>query len=54
MHSVLQVPLDYSLHAYLEVMFLEPKMKIYVQGSVVSVMHAVKDDSSFNHLAQQE
>lgn len=31
-----EVPLDYSLHAYLEVMFFEPKMKIYVQGSVVN------------------
>ncbi|MCO5551260.1 hypothetical protein L7F22_004759 [Adiantum nelumboides] len=29
------VPLDYSLHAYLEMMFLEPKMKIYVQGTLV-------------------
>ncbi|KAI5066375.1 hypothetical protein GOP47_0018999 [Adiantum capillus-veneris] len=29
------VPLDYSLHAYLEVMFLEPKMKIYIQGTLV-------------------
>lgn len=30
-----EVPLDYSLHAYMEVMFLEPKMKIYIQGTRV-------------------
>eukprot|EP00250_Pteridium_aquilinum_P020858 c24966_g1_i2 orf=202-2334(+) len=30
-----EVPLDYSLHAYLEVMFLEPKMKIHIQGTLV-------------------
>lgn len=30
-----QVPLDYSLRAYLEVIFLVPRMKIYVQGSLV-------------------
>eukprot|EP00268_Persea_americana_P025384 TRINITY_DN2474_c0_g1_i6.p1 TRINITY_DN2474_c0_g1~~TRINITY_DN2474_c0_g1_i6.p1 ORF type:complete len:778 (-),score=125.89 TRINITY_DN2474_c0_g1_i6:486-2819(-) len=30
-----KVPLDYSLQAYLEVIFLEPRMKIYVQGSLV-------------------
>ncbi|CAL9064053.1 unnamed protein product [Musa banksii] len=29
------VPLDYSLQAYLEVIFLNPRMKIYVQGSLV-------------------
>ncbi|KAL6603819.1 hypothetical protein ACP70R_044180 [Stipagrostis hirtigluma subsp. patula] len=29
------VPLDYSLQSYLEVMFLNPRMKIYVQGSLV-------------------
>ncbi|KAK9284934.1 hypothetical protein L1049_024115 [Liquidambar formosana] len=30
-----KVPLDYSLRAYLEVIFLEPRMKIYVQHSLV-------------------
>ncbi|KAI3938091.1 hypothetical protein MKW98_018647 [Papaver atlanticum] len=30
-----KVPLDYSLRSYLEVIFLEPRMKIYVQGSLV-------------------
>ncbi|KAL6873478.1 hypothetical protein ACP4OV_013560 [Aristida adscensionis] len=30
-----KVPLDYSLQSYLEVMFLNPRMKIYVQGSLV-------------------
>ncbi|XP_057869324.1 uncharacterized protein LOC131076262 isoform X2 [Cryptomeria japonica] len=30
-----EVPLDYSLHSYLEVMFLNPRMKIYVQGTMV-------------------
>ncbi|XP_024978756.1 MORC family CW-type zinc finger protein 2B-like isoform X2 [Cynara cardunculus var. scolymus] len=30
-----QVPLDYSLRSYLEVIFLDPRMKIYVQGSLV-------------------
>ncbi|XP_039125085.1 ATPase MORC2A-like isoform X1 [Dioscorea cayenensis subsp. rotundata] len=30
-----EVPLDYSLHAYLEVIFLDPRMKIYIQGSLV-------------------
>lgn len=30
-----KVPLDYSLHSYLEVIFLNPRMKIYVQGSLV-------------------
>ncbi|KAL8492252.1 hypothetical protein ACS0TY_023768 [Phlomoides rotata] len=29
------VPLDYSLKPYLEVIFLDPRMKIYVQGSLV-------------------
>ncbi|XP_020547951.1 MORC family CW-type zinc finger protein 2A-like isoform X2 [Sesamum indicum] len=29
------VPLDYSLKSYLEVMFLDPRMKIYVQGALV-------------------
>ncbi|KAL6993329.1 hypothetical protein U1Q18_011446 [Sarracenia purpurea var. burkii] len=29
------VPLDYSLQSYLEVMFLDPRMKLYVQGSLV-------------------
>ncbi|KAH9710468.1 hypothetical protein KPL71_019476 [Citrus sinensis] len=29
------VPLDYSLRSYLEVIFLVPRMKIYVQGSLV-------------------
>jgi len=33
--SLFQVPLDYSLRSYLEVIFLEPRMKIYVQGSPV-------------------
>ncbi|KAK9069392.1 hypothetical protein SSX86_011295 [Deinandra increscens subsp. villosa] len=30
-----QVPLDYSLRSYLEVIFLDPRMKIRVQGSLV-------------------
>ncbi|OVA00682.1 zinc finger protein [Macleaya cordata] len=30
-----KVPLDYSLRSYLEVIFLDPRMKIYVQGSLV-------------------
>lgn len=30
-----QVPLDYSLRSYLEVVFLNTRMKIYVQGSLV-------------------
>ncbi|KAI3941549.1 hypothetical protein MKX01_039735, partial [Papaver californicum] len=30
-----RVPLDYSLRSYLEVIFLEPRMKIHVQGSLV-------------------
>ncbi|KAL5707255.1 hypothetical protein ACHQM5_025324 [Ranunculus cassubicifolius] len=30
-----KVPMDYSLQSYLEVVFLDPRMKIYVQGSVV-------------------
>ncbi|XP_020692023.2 MORC family CW-type zinc finger protein 3 isoform X1 [Dendrobium catenatum] len=30
-----EVPLDYSLQAYLEVLFLNPRMKIFVQGSLV-------------------
>ncbi|XP_076937812.1 uncharacterized protein LOC143605667 [Bidens hawaiensis] len=30
-----QVPLDYSLRSYLEVIFLDPRMKIKVQGSLV-------------------
>uniref|UniRef100_A0A0A9DMR8 CW-type domain-containing protein n=1 Tax=Arundo donax TaxID=35708 RepID=A0A0A9DMR8_ARUDO len=30
-----KVPLDYSLQSYLEVMFLNPRMKISVQGSLV-------------------
>ncbi|XP_037493344.1 MORC family CW-type zinc finger protein 3 isoform X2 [Jatropha curcas] len=30
-----KVPLDYSLRCYLEVIFLVPRMKIYVQGSPV-------------------
>nr|CAB3470890.1 unnamed protein product [Digitaria exilis] len=29
-----KVPLDYSLQSYLEVMFLNPRMKIFVQGSL--------------------
>ncbi|RWW64085.1 hypothetical protein BHE74_00028699 [Ensete ventricosum] len=35
--SQICVPLDYSLQAYLEVIFLNPRMKIYVQGSLVIV-----------------
>lgn len=30
-----KVSIDYSLRSYLEVIFLEPRMKIYVQGSLV-------------------
>ncbi|KAM0070355.1 hypothetical protein Hdeb2414_s0001g00012201 [Helianthus debilis subsp. tardiflorus] len=29
-----QVPLDYSVRSYLEVIFLDPRMKIKVQGSL--------------------
>ncbi|KAK3013657.1 hypothetical protein RJ639_008528, partial [Escallonia herrerae] len=29
------VPLDFSLRSYLEVIFLDPRMKIYIQGSLV-------------------
>ncbi|XP_044981216.1 ATPase MORC2A-like isoform X4 [Hordeum vulgare subsp. vulgare] len=36
------VPLDYSLKAYLEVMFLNPQMKITVQGSPVITRHLEK------------
>uniref|UniRef100_A0A8R7K4D5 Morc S5 domain-containing protein n=1 Tax=Triticum urartu TaxID=4572 RepID=A0A8R7K4D5_TRIUA len=36
------VPLDYSLKAYLEVMFLNPQMKITVQGSLVITRHLEK------------
>jgi hypothetical protein len=32
-----KVPLDYSLKAYLEVMFLNPRMKVTVQGSPVNI-----------------
>jgi hypothetical protein len=31
-----KVPLDYSLKAYLEVIFLNPQMKVTVQGSPVN------------------
>ncbi|XP_044981269.1 uncharacterized protein LOC123448403 isoform X11 [Hordeum vulgare subsp. vulgare] len=37
-----KVPLDYSLKAYLEVMFLNPQMKITVQGSPVITRHLEK------------
>lgn len=37
-----EVPLDYSLHAYLEVIFLDPRMKIYVQGSMVKIRPLAK------------
>ncbi|OVA00681.1 zinc finger protein [Macleaya cordata] len=30
-----KVPLDYSLRSYLEVIYLDPRMKIFVQGSLV-------------------
>ncbi|KAI3903636.1 hypothetical protein MKW98_032290 [Papaver atlanticum] len=30
-----RVPLDYSLRAYLEVIFLDPRMKIFIQGSLI-------------------
>ncbi|KAJ9704153.1 hypothetical protein PVL29_005437 [Vitis rotundifolia] len=30
-----KVPLDYSLRSYLEVIFLNPRMKIFIQGSLV-------------------
>lgn len=29
------MPLDYCLKSYLEVIFLDPRMKIYVQGALV-------------------
>ncbi|KAI3889095.1 hypothetical protein MKW92_051100 [Papaver armeniacum] len=31
-----KVPLDYSLRSFLEVIYLNPRMKIYVQGSLVN------------------
>ncbi|KAJ7558685.1 hypothetical protein O6H91_04G051200 [Diphasiastrum complanatum] len=37
-----EVALDYSLHAYLEVVFLEPEMIIYVQGSQVKTRRLAK------------
>ncbi|KAL5225019.1 hypothetical protein ABZP36_011658 [Zizania latifolia] len=36
------VPLDYSLQSYLEVMFLNPRMKISVQGSLVKTRPLTK------------
>ncbi|GKB88652.1 MORC family CW-type zinc finger protein 2B-like protein isoform X1, partial [Tanacetum coccineum] len=33
-----QVPIDYSLRSYLEVIFLDPRMKIEVQGSLVQLV----------------
>eukprot|EP01018_Ginkgo_biloba_P032287 Gb_09120 [translate_table: standard] len=36
------VPLDYSLHAYLEVIFRDPRMKIYVQGTMVKTRPLAK------------
>uniref|UniRef100_A0A0D9WS76 CW-type domain-containing protein n=1 Tax=Leersia perrieri TaxID=77586 RepID=A0A0D9WS76_9ORYZ len=36
------VPLDYSLQSYLEVMFLNPRMKIFVQGSSVKTRPLAK------------
>ncbi|KAF9589630.1 hypothetical protein IFM89_026632 [Coptis chinensis] len=33
--SARRVPLDYSLRSYLEVIFLDPRLKIKVQGSLV-------------------
>ncbi|KAH7426432.1 hypothetical protein KP509_10G001700 [Ceratopteris richardii] len=41
-----KVPLDYSLHSYLEVMFLEPRMKIYVQGTLVKTRRLHKSLSN--------
>nr|CAD1839276.1 unnamed protein product [Ananas comosus var. bracteatus] len=38
----LKVPLDYSLRLYLEVIFLDPRMKIYVQGSLVKCQPLAK------------
>ncbi|XP_058070305.1 uncharacterized protein LOC131219258 isoform X2 [Magnolia sinica] len=35
MSCLLKVPLDYSLQAYFEVIFLDPRMMIFVQGSLV-------------------
>ncbi|XP_020103048.1 MORC family CW-type zinc finger protein 4-like isoform X2 [Ananas comosus] len=37
-----KVPLDYSLRLYLEVIFLDPRMKIYVQGSLVKCQPLAK------------
>ncbi|XP_057830501.2 uncharacterized protein LOC131041428 isoform X2 [Cryptomeria japonica] len=37
-----EVPLDYSLHAYLEVMFLNPRVRIYVQGTMVRMRPVAK------------
>ncbi|XP_026389316.1 MORC family CW-type zinc finger protein 3-like [Papaver somniferum] len=34
--SFAKVPLDYSLRSFLEVIYLNPRMKIYVQGSLVN------------------
>ncbi|KAI5683904.1 hypothetical protein M9H77_05132 [Catharanthus roseus] len=36
------VPLDYSLRSYLEVIFFEPRMKIYVQGAPVKTRPLAK------------
>ncbi|KAF6174164.1 hypothetical protein GIB67_033696 [Kingdonia uniflora] len=37
-----QVPLDYSLRSYMEVIFLDPRMKIFVQGSLVKARPLAK------------
>ncbi|KAJ1693240.1 hypothetical protein LUZ63_009938 [Rhynchospora breviuscula] len=37
-----QVPLDYSLRAYMEVIFLTPRMRIYIQGSLVKARPLAK------------
>ncbi|KAJ4963237.1 hypothetical protein NE237_023176 [Protea cynaroides] len=37
-----KVPLDYSLRSYLEVIFLDPRMKISVQGSLVKTRPLAK------------
>ncbi|KAJ3690595.1 hypothetical protein LUZ61_019759 [Rhynchospora tenuis] len=37
-----QVPLDYSLRAYMEVIFLNPRMQTYIQGSLVKAYPLTK------------
>lgn len=45
-----KVPLDYSLRSYLEVIFLDPRMKVYVQGSVVKTRPLAKTLNKTAHI----